>query len=116
LYPISDGTFSVVPVRNNIHTIPHSAPGNAVMMMNGSNPRLKIHHHQQVDQNYRKHQANCPARKNEEAMVSLPGHESLPCFRVEAVFSNSFTMAGDIRRHTAQIAILRARIDVRSPV
>jgi len=34
--PIKAGTLSVVPDRNNIQTIPASAPGSAVMMMNGS--------------------------------------------------------------------------------
>jgi hypothetical protein len=34
--PISEGTLSVVPVANNIQMIPQSAPGNAMMMMNGS--------------------------------------------------------------------------------
>jgi hypothetical protein len=34
--PIKAGTLSVVPVRNNIQTMPASAPGNAVMMMKGS--------------------------------------------------------------------------------
>jgi hypothetical protein len=36
IVPISDGTFKVVPVKKSIHTIPASAPGSAVMMMNGS--------------------------------------------------------------------------------
>ena len=34
--PMSEGTLSVVRVKKSIQTIPHNAPGNAVMMMNGS--------------------------------------------------------------------------------
>ena len=34
--PVSDGTFSVVCVSSSIQQIPASAPGSAVMMMNGS--------------------------------------------------------------------------------
>jgi hypothetical protein len=34
--PISEGTLIVVPLRNSIQMIPHSAPGKAMMMMNGS--------------------------------------------------------------------------------
>ena len=34
--PMRDGTLSVVRVKKSIQTIPHNAPGNAVMMMNGS--------------------------------------------------------------------------------
>ena len=34
--PMSDGTFSVVPVMKSIQMMPHNAPGNAMMMMNGS--------------------------------------------------------------------------------
>ena len=34
--PVSAGTDSVVLVANSIHTIPASAAGSAVMMMNGS--------------------------------------------------------------------------------
>ncbi len=34
--PVRAGTESGVPVMKSIHTMPASAPGNAVMMMNGS--------------------------------------------------------------------------------
>ena len=34
--PISDMTLSVVPVSASIHMMPMSAPGTAIMMMNGS--------------------------------------------------------------------------------
>ena len=34
--PVSAGTDSVVPVTNSIQTMPASAAGSAVMMMNGS--------------------------------------------------------------------------------
>jgi hypothetical protein len=34
--PISAGTLKVVPVIKSIQTIPASAQGNAVMMINGS--------------------------------------------------------------------------------
>ncbi len=34
--PVSAGTLTVVWVRNSIHTMPASAAGKAVMMMNGS--------------------------------------------------------------------------------
>ena len=34
--PISAGTLSVVPVRKSIQQMPASAPGSAMMMMNGS--------------------------------------------------------------------------------
>src|SRR5213076_1193039 len=34
--PISDSTFSVVPVRASIQRMPTKAPGTAAMMMNGS--------------------------------------------------------------------------------
>ncbi len=34
--PISDMTLMVVPVSASIHKMPMSAPGTAIMMMNGS--------------------------------------------------------------------------------
>ena len=34
--PMREGTLRVVRVRKSIQTIPHNAPGRAVMMMNGS--------------------------------------------------------------------------------
>jgi hypothetical protein len=34
--PMSDSTFTVVPVNASIHAIPASAPGTAAMMMIGS--------------------------------------------------------------------------------
>ena len=40
--PISAGTDSVVPVRNRIHTMPASAPGSAIRMMNGSSHDWKF--------------------------------------------------------------------------
>ena len=40
--PISDGTLSVVPVRNSIHRMPAMAPGRAVRMMNGSTQDWKF--------------------------------------------------------------------------
>ena len=40
--PISAGTLTVVPVRYSIHTIPASAPGKAVRMMNGSSHDWKF--------------------------------------------------------------------------
>ena len=36
IMPVNDGTFKVVCVSNRIQMIPASAPGSAVMMMNGS--------------------------------------------------------------------------------
>jgi hypothetical protein len=36
IVPINAGTLMVVRVRNSIQAIPVSAPGSAVMMMNGS--------------------------------------------------------------------------------
>src|ERR1700741_2275937 len=40
--PVRAGTDSVVPVANSIHTMPASAPGKAVMMMNGSSHDWKL--------------------------------------------------------------------------
>ena len=40
--PISAGTDSVVPVRNSIQTMPASAPGSAIRMMNGSSHDWKF--------------------------------------------------------------------------
>ena len=40
--PVSAGIDSVVCVRNSIQTMPASAPGNAVMMMNGSSHDWKF--------------------------------------------------------------------------
>ena len=40
--PISAGTLSVVRVRNRTSTIPASAAGNAVMIMNGSSQDWKF--------------------------------------------------------------------------
>ncbi len=40
--PVSDGTFSVVRVSNSVHRMPASAPGSAVMMMNGSSQDWKF--------------------------------------------------------------------------
>ena len=40
--PISDGTLKVVWVRNSIHTMPASAPGSAIRMMNGSSHDWKF--------------------------------------------------------------------------
>ena len=40
--PVSDGTLSVVRVRSSIHRIPASAPGRAVIMMNGSSHDWKF--------------------------------------------------------------------------
>ncbi len=34
--PMSEGTLNVVWVTNSIHSIPEIAPGNAVIMINGS--------------------------------------------------------------------------------
>ena len=48
--PVSAGTLSVVRVTNSIQTMPASAPGSAVMMMNGSSQRLEIHHDEHIDQ------------------------------------------------------------------
>ena len=39
---LNAGTLKVVPVRNSIQTIPAMAPGNAVMMMNGSSQLWKL--------------------------------------------------------------------------
>ena len=40
--PVSAGTLSVVCVTNSIQTMPASAPGSAVMMMNGSSHDWKF--------------------------------------------------------------------------
>ena len=48
--PISEGTLKVVWVTNSIHTIPANAPGSAIRMMNGIQPRLEIDRHDQVYQ------------------------------------------------------------------
>ena len=40
--PVSAGTDSVVSVMNSIQIMPASAPGNAVMMMNGSSQDWKL--------------------------------------------------------------------------
>jgi len=40
--PISAGTESVVPLKNSIHTMPASAPGSAIRMMNGSSHDWKL--------------------------------------------------------------------------
>ena len=40
--PVSAGTLSVVCVTNSIHTMPASAAGSAVMMMNGSSQDWKF--------------------------------------------------------------------------
>ena len=40
--PISAGSDSVVPVRYRIHTMPASAPGSAIRMMNGSSHDWKF--------------------------------------------------------------------------
>ena len=42
IVPISEGTFKVVPVKKSIQTIPASAPGSAVMIMNGSTQDWKF--------------------------------------------------------------------------
>jgi hypothetical protein len=48
--PVRAGTLTVVWVKNSIQTMPASAAGSAVMMMNGSSPGLEIHHDQHVNQ------------------------------------------------------------------
>src|SRR5947207_3681776 len=40
--PMSEGTLSVVPVTNNIQIMPQSAPGGAMIMMNGSVHDVKL--------------------------------------------------------------------------
>src|SRR5256885_8895988 len=40
--PVSAGTLTGVSDRNSIHTIPASAAGSAVMMMNGSSQDWKL--------------------------------------------------------------------------
>ena len=40
--PISDGTLKVVWVMNSIQTMPASAPGSAIRMMNGSSHDWKL--------------------------------------------------------------------------
>ena len=40
--PISEGTLNVVCVMNNIHRIPDTAPGSAMMMTNGSTQDWKL--------------------------------------------------------------------------
>ena len=40
--PVSAGTLTVVCVRNSIQTMPASAAGSAVMMMNGSSQDWKL--------------------------------------------------------------------------
>ena len=40
--PISEGTLKVVWVRNSIQTMPASAPGSAIRMMNGSSQDWKL--------------------------------------------------------------------------
>ncbi len=40
--PVSAGTESVVPVTNNIHTMPARAAGRPVMMTNGSSQDWKL--------------------------------------------------------------------------
>ncbi len=40
--PVSDGTLSVVCVKSSIQTMPASAPGRALMMMNGSSHDWKL--------------------------------------------------------------------------
>ena len=40
--PVNAGTLNVVWVRNSIHRMPASAPGNAVIMMNGSSQDWKF--------------------------------------------------------------------------
>ena len=40
--PISDGTLNVVWVTNSIQTMPASAPGSAIRMMNGSSQDWKF--------------------------------------------------------------------------
>ena len=55
--PISAGTLSVVCVRKRKSTMPASAAGSAVMMMNGIEPRLKVDDDQHVDQHDREAEA-----------------------------------------------------------
>ncbi len=40
--PVSAGTDKVVPVTNSIQTMPAMAPGNAVMITNGSSQLWKF--------------------------------------------------------------------------
>ncbi len=54
--PVSAGTLSRVSVAKRNHAIPASAAGNAEIIRKRIEPRLKIHHDEQVDQQNRKHQ------------------------------------------------------------
>ena len=69
--PISAGTLSVVCRSGRASTtMPASAAGSAVMMMNGSSQRLEVHDDQQVDEHDREREAAERGRCTTTRMVS----------------------------------------------
>ena len=66
--PVKAGTLRVVPVRNNIQTMPASAPGKRRDDNERFEPRLEIHDHEQVDENDRETSPACRP-ENEEFIV-----------------------------------------------
>ena len=72
--PISDGTLMVVPVTNSIQTMPASAPGQRHQDDERIEPRLEVHHHQQVDQHDREDEPGGEADERAVHALHLAAH------------------------------------------
>ena len=108
--PIIEGTFSVVWVTNSISTMPASAPGSAIRMMNGSSHDWKF----TTITKYTSSTANTsptPSPINELRMV-----ETCPRVSMKLPLGSLGVNSASTRPHrcatAAQVAILHVGVDV----
>ena len=85
--PISDGTFSVVPVMNSIVTMPHKRRRQRQDHDERIAEVLVVHHHQQIDEDRGKQQPDAEIRKGRSCSGSGRRPE-LSC-RASAPFCSS---------------------------
>ena len=100
--PVSAGTLTVVPVTNSIQTIPASAAGRAIKMMKGIEPRLKVHHDQQVDEKNRKRQSGQQSDERRPHGENLTALDDLRTLR--QIFPGLIDDLGYVARDAAKIA------------
>ena len=108
--PVSDGTFNVVCVSNRNQQIPASAPGKRRNDDERIKPRLEIHHDQQIHQHNRASQPHAPAQRRTIHGRDLPAHDYVSAAR--QLFVEALQDLVRVRGHAAQIAILRAGVNV----
>ena len=108
--PINAGTLKVVCVKNNPQTTPASAPGSAVMMMNGIEPALKIHHEQEINQNDRHGQAEAEADVARPHGFGLAAHDDVAALR--QILFDFFDERLDVAQNAAEVAAVHAAVNI----